>query len=211
MGLAFSSIANTQAPTFFETLVTAGKLETAMFSFSMLAAPVSVKTAAQLAQSTDTDAVTTVPNSGHLFLGGWDPAAAASEPVWQPVTTQGFWQTDIGLKVNGQTMSAKYSTIFDSGTSLFYLPAAIGNGVFQAIGAQSTSEEGMAVMPCANIASVKLAIHFAGQDFLISPDDLNAGQAAPGSKMCYLSIVAVDVRSAVLIAMQADVKARCLA
>ncbi len=96
-------------------------------------------------------------NTGSILFGGVDSekfeGTLATLPV-QPTNGNTFAQfliTLTGLALSGSTIATNQhvAVLLDSGSSLTYLPNAMTSAIYESVGAQYSSQEGAAFVPCA--------------------------------------------------------------
>lgn len=108
MGMGFSSIAETGAPTFFENLISEGLVSANEFSFYLGRGQSGTQGASE------------------LVLGGRDPARFTGSTTAVPVTKKGYWQVKLdGVKVDQNLLGlpgilAQGQAAIDTGTTRKY-------------------------------------------------------------------------------------------
>ncbi len=139
MGLAFT--ADSLPKTYYDHLADAGKVDSKVFSYYI--------------DSTDA--------AGAMVFGGVDRARLAGAPQWVPVAQSAdgsyrAWTSRL-VSVSGCTafaMGGRGHIVFDTGTSLSFLPQAAATRVNQLLGfpnpPESTGQFSVAYMPCPNAA-----------------------------------------------------------
>lgn len=167
MGLAFSNIAVTRLPTFFETLIAQARVKVQEFSFYL------------------GRAVSGTADQSELTLGGRDPSKFTGAITQVPVTTQGYWQVALdSVVVNGVSaglVTAGQAAI-DTGTTIILAPTAAAIEIHSRIPlafpvplVSGSSSINLFAYPCNTAARFIPAIRFAGTDFVIDPRDFNFG------------------------------------
>ncbi|KAG8988579.1 hypothetical protein FRB90_002676 [Tulasnella sp. 427] len=173
IGMAFSSVATSGQPTFFENLIKLNKVAAPLFSL-------------HLTRHKSTGST--------LCLGCYDLSKAVGPITWVPVTSMTYWTVSFdGVQVNGNSaaMSKSLSAAVDSGTSLIYVPQSIAAAVYRQIpGSQRADQQygpGFWTYPC----NAKLNIQFklGGNLFALNSVDFNLGKTGSGSSMCVGGIV----------------------
>ncbi|KAG8943285.1 hypothetical protein FRC04_002965 [Tulasnella sp. 424] len=165
IGMAFSTIATSGQPTFFENLLKSNKLAAPIFSIHL----------------------TRHRSSGSsLCLGCYDSSKAAGPITWVPVTSMTYWAVSMpSALVNGRPvdMSTSVTAAIDSGTTLIYVPKAVASAIYRQIpGARQADAqygEGFWTYPCNSRPNIQLA--FGDNYFALSPVDFNLGRTGSGS------------------------------
>lgn len=170
LGMAFSSIAQVKAPTFFENLVSSNAVSQGVFSFF-------------LGRSS------TGQSNGELFLGGTDSSKYTGSINYVPVSSATYWQIQAdGASANGKSAVSSHSAIVDSGTSLIVIgDQTIADELMKAAGATPVSgQQGLYSAPCNNLPTFSWTL--GGKSYVVDPADLNGGTVSTG--VCALNIVA---------------------
>ncbi|KAG8911400.1 hypothetical protein FRC00_006567, partial [Tulasnella sp. 408] len=135
IGLAFPTIAKTQANPWFINLANQGSLASNVFSFYLTR---------QEAEGSE------------LCVGCIDGAKFTGEPEYFPLTpgdaTQKFWDIATqGFTYNGNLVTGAMTATIDSGTHLIYLPPSQATALYASIpGAQPAGDGKQWTFPCAN-------------------------------------------------------------
>ncbi|KAG8952202.1 Type I transmembrane sorting receptor [Tulasnella sp. 424] len=155
MGLAFPTIAETQATPWFMNLAHAGALASNVVSFYLSR------------QGAD---------GSELCVGCIDSAKFTGQPEYFPLTpgdaSQKTWDIQTqGFTVGGQLVPQAMTATIDSGTSLIYVPPSYATALYSKIpGAQAASDNKQFTFPCANAASLQVGIMFGSSTvFNINP------------------------------------------
>jgi hypothetical protein len=147
-----------------------------------------------------------VPNSGSFILGGVDSADYTGDIIYQPVTTEGYWETQCGgIEVDGQVVSATNNMFvaWDSGTSLAYIPERAAAAVASALNAQldselsSTTGGNLYVLPCSSFNGLSVSVSFGGKSFSWSNADLNGGAVDSRRQNCAINIIGSNTQDPV--------------
>ena len=200
MGMGFSTIAESRAPTFMENLIANKAVAANLFSF-------------YLQRSADlTTASSGTVGGGGLCIGCIDSSKFTGSVTYTPVVVQGYWEVAMqGLYVNG-TLMAGTSTraAIDTGTSLVCklflpsltfslltsekdVPVAVAQAFYQPLGGiQVDANKGYWALPCRTPAFT-LEFAFGGQRYAMDLEDLLYGYADSSRQYCVLSILAQDV------------------
>ncbi|KAH7104125.1 acid protease [Auriculariales sp. MPI-PUGE-AT-0066] len=163
MGLAFQSIAQTQAPPVWKNLDNAGLLDKPMMGFALER------------HNGDRFTSQTQTNDGGVFtLGGVDTSQYTGDIEFLSVTAQNFWTLPMkALTINGQSMSVSgTSAAIDTGTTLIGGPSDIVQEIYNQIGGRPGTGElnGLWVYPC-SVGDVKVTLNFGGSTWSMSPKD----------------------------------------
>ncbi|KFY42028.1 hypothetical protein V495_04683 [Pseudogymnoascus sp. VKM F-4514 (FW-929)] len=105
-------------------------------------------------------------NSGSILFGGADTERFTGALQTLPVQKTNTGYTDFlitltGLSLGGKTLVEKQAqaVLLDSGSSLTYLPNAMANAIYEAIGAQYDSAQSAAFVPC-SMRSINSTLDF---------------------------------------------------
>ncbi|KAG8988578.1 hypothetical protein FRB90_002675, partial [Tulasnella sp. 427] len=168
IGMAFSSIASSNQPTFFENLIKTGKVGAPIFSLHL--------TRHKTAGST-------------LCLGCYDSSKTAGPVTWIPVASKTYWAVSMpGARVNGNavTMSSDITAAIDSGTTLIYVPQSVATAIYRQIpGARQADRQygpGFWTFPCSS--KLNIQFKFGGSFFALNPVDFNLGRTGSSSSTC---------------------------
>lgn len=175
MGLAFPTIAQTQATPWFINLANQGLLSSNVVSFYLSR------------QGAD---------GSELCVGCIDTAKFTGEPQYFPLTpgnaSQKYWDiASQGFTYNGNLVTQALTATIDSGTSLIYLPPSAATALYANIpGVQAAADGAHWTFPCANVDSIgTIGIAFGGSVFNIIPAQFNAGHLEQGSDQCAGAVV----------------------
>lgn len=165
LGMAFSSIAESKQPTYFETLMAENKVATKEFAFYLGRAKSNTQ-----AQS-------------ELTLGGRDTSRFTGPVTQVPVSSETYWQVPIdNAEVNGVSAgpTTKGQAAIDTGTTVILAPNAAAAAIFAKIPGSVPLPllSGSPIItlyayPCNYAGNVTLG--FAGKQFVINPLDFNFG------------------------------------
>lgn len=167
MGMAFSTIANSMQPTYFENLMSQKVVTNPEFSFF-------------LGRAADGTA-----QNSELTLGGQDSKHYTGAITKVPVTQKGYWQVALDqVIVNGKpgllTSTTKGQAAIDTGTTIILAPTVAATAIYSQIPgsfpvpvAGGVGGPTVFAYPCS--AKPKVAIQFAGKSFAIDPRDFNIG------------------------------------
>lgn len=169
VGLGFQSISVYNQPPLFQTLASAGQLDSSVFSFKL--------------SSSDSE----------LFLGGTNDALYSGDITYTDVTEEGYWQVQMdGLALDSTAIRGSTASIIDSGTTLILgdkasVAAFYGN----VTGAKEIEgQSGMWSVPCSGVPTASLS--FGGVSFEIDPDTFSLGLVEAGSSDCVGGIAATS-------------------
>ena len=162
LGMGFSTIANSKQPTYFENLISQGKVTAQEFAFYLGRA----KSGTQ--------------GRSELTLSGRDASRFSGAVTQVPVTKRGYWQVALdSAAVSGtRALGTPGQAAIDTGTTLVLAPTAAAASIFAQIpgsfpvplAAGSTT---LFAYPCNTKKEVQLI--FAGKTFAINALDLNLG------------------------------------
>jgi hypothetical protein len=163
LGMGFSTIAQSEQPTYFENLIAQKKVKRPEFSFFLGRA------------SSGTTAYS------ELTLGGRDPSRFIKPITKVPVTQRGYWQVALdGVLVNkavGLGLTKGQAAI-DTGTTIVLAPTVASIDIYSRIpGARLVSVSGGVLMytyPCSETPEVEIV--FAGRPFAIAAEDFSLGK-----------------------------------
>ncbi|KAF9221252.1 Asp-domain-containing protein [Gyrodon lividus] len=170
MGMAFQSVSVYNASPVFQTLVSQGQTDEAVFAFKL------------------------ATSGSELHIGGTNPALYTGDFSYTDVTQEGFWQVKMdSIEANGQIVLRNGDSAIDTGTTLVVGPLSDVATLYKAIGgtdASNTIGEGYYTFPCDSVPNVSLT--FGGTSFPISPETFNLGTVSSGSSDCVGGIVGQD-------------------
>lgn len=108
MGLAFSTIATSGAPTFFENLITSNSVPNPFFSFYF-----------QRARDLNVGSGTGLIGGGEMCVGCINTSKYVGGITWLPVGSRGYWSIPMdGINVNGAVVpGTKTAAAIDTGTT----------------------------------------------------------------------------------------------
>jgi cathepsin D len=177
MGLAFETIASTQATPFWQALANGNQLSSPEMGF-------------WLTRANPTSTQEDIPG-GVLTLGGTNSSLFTGDIDFQdmPVTTPTFWlQSLSAVTVGGKSIQITTGTsaisAIDTGTTLLGGPTTDVAAIWAAVPGSGVSEamQGFYNFPCTTQVTVTLS--FGGKAWSINPEDMNFGQESPGSSLC---------------------------
>ncbi|GAA6012086.1 hypothetical protein JCM10207_005123 [Rhodosporidiobolus poonsookiae] len=163
LGMAYSSLSNMGASTFFDTLHQQGKVARNLFSFI-------------LGDSDD----------GELFLGGVDSTKLGGAIHYSPVTQKGYWMIEGSVGVNSNVSSSGQNMIIDTGTTLIIGPPVEVDNFFAQVPTAKKWQSGYYQYDCSAQFSAQFTI--SGQTYEINQDNLNLGLVSEGSSYCVAGI-----------------------
>ncbi|XP_023692670.2 pepsin A-like [Paramormyrops kingsleyae] len=150
LGLAYPSIAASDATPVFDNMMSQGLLDQDLFSF-------------YLTGNSQQGSV--------LILGGYETTYYTGSVVWIPLSSTTYWQITMeSVTINGNTVACNggCQAIVDTGTSLIAGPSADIANINQLVGA--TVNNGDAVVDCNNIQSMPvLNFNINGYSFTLPP------------------------------------------
>ena len=168
MGMAFSTIASSRQPTYFENLMSQDIVTVPEFSFFL-----------------GRDSSGTASYS-ELYLGGRDRSRYTGIVTKVPVSVKGYWQVALdSVIVNGKPPllsgegfnPTKGQAAIDTGTTLVLAPNAAATSIYGRIpGAYPVAIQGgitIYAYPCSETPNVQ--IQFAGRKFAINKADFSFG------------------------------------
>lgn len=181
-GMAFSTIASSNKPTFFENLINQRKLAAPIFSVFL--------TRGQARGS-------------EVCLGCYDSSKARGSVSWVPVTSRTYWAVSMpGTFVNGNPvdMTNSVTAAIDTGTTLIYFPQAVAQALYRQIpGAQPANQygdgeplcslssrpayrlrpTGFYTYPCNS--NLNISFQFGSNVYSLNNKDFNLGRTGSGS------------------------------
>ncbi|KAM5531636.1 hypothetical protein V8D89_014688 [Ganoderma adspersum] len=189
MGLAFQSLASTDATPFWEQLMNGGQFASPEISF-------------WLARHLDDPTVADETAGGVMTLGGQNSSLFTGDIEFNTLSNANapsFWMLELsGATVQGKSVSvptgSAAASAIDTGTTLIGAPSAAVTAIFGAIdGAQPLSGqlEGFWAFPCDTEVNVALA--FGGKAWPISNADMNLGRVQ--GNMCLGGIFDINLGS----------------
>ncbi|GAA6060783.1 hypothetical protein JCM10212_005432 [Sporobolomyces blumeae] len=181
MGMAFSTIASSGAPTPFENMISNSLVSQPYFGVYF-----------QRARDLTSQSRGTI-GGGELCVGCYDSGKFSGTLNWVPVTSQGYWSVKSdGIAVDGQVVSGTSMTAaIDTGTSLIYVPTAVASALYASIGGKQVGSEYH--VPCVASFST-FAFSFGGTQYQIPLSDLFLGYASASDKSsCILAVMPQDV------------------
>ncbi|GAA6002934.1 hypothetical protein JCM10207_001904 [Rhodosporidiobolus poonsookiae] len=185
MGMAFSTIASSGAPTFFENLITQGSVSQQVFSYYMTRASDSTtKTKGTIA-------------GGELCIGCIDSSKYTGSLNYVPVSSQSYWSIPSdGINIDGTVVSGTSMTAaIDTGTTLIYVPTSVAKALYAKLGGTSAGN-GEYHVPCVSTFS-SIGLSFGGQTYNIPLSDVFLGYAsASNTNECILGIFGQDLYDA---------------
>lgn len=181
MGMAFSTIASSGAPTPFENMISNSLVSNPYFGIYF-----------QRARDLSSQSRGTV-GGGELCVGCYDSGKFTGSLNYVPVSSRGYWsvQSD-GIAVDGNIISGTSMTsAIDSGTSLIYVPTAVARALYTSIGGKQVGNDWH--VPCVAQFS-SFAFSFGGTQYKIPLSDLFLGYASASDKSsCILAVMPQDV------------------
>ncbi|GAA5891707.1 hypothetical protein JCM6882_006175 [Rhodosporidiobolus microsporus] len=181
-GMAFSTIATSGAPTFFENLITQGQVSTPAFSYYMTRAKDSTS------KSKGTIA------GGELCVGCIDSSKYTGSLNYNPVSSKSYWSVDSdGVNIDGSIVSGtSMVAALDTGTTLIYLPTAVASSLYSKLGGKKVGSSGEYHVPCVSTFG-SIGLTFNGVTYNMPLDDVFLGYASSSNTDdCILGIFASD-------------------
>jgi hypothetical protein len=163
MGMGFSSIANSNQPTFVEKLISANKLPAEEFCFYF----------GRCNENTG--------NSSEMTIGGRNPVKYSGNFTKVTVRTKDYWRVGIdGVKVGDLAVNLPGDAIIDTGTTAVVMSTQYAVPLNEAMGGIPVPlESGGSLqltayaIPCRPTAPISFI--FAGTPLLLSPKDISLG------------------------------------
>ena len=171
IGMAFSSIATSGSPTWFERLLRSNSKVGPLFSVHM--------TRRQ-------------PAGSEVCLGCYDTRKVRSGIIWLPVVSKTYWTVTMsGAVVNGgiPITSGEIFAAIDTGTTLVYVPDAFAQQLYADIPGAQLTKNGYWAIPCSSVASTSISLLFGSTPFSINMVDFNLGRLSPSSPYCACAIM----------------------
>ncbi|KAF9220295.1 acid protease [Gyrodon lividus] len=171
MGMAFQSVSAYDASPVFQTLVSDGQTNEAVFALSL------------------------EDPGPELYLGGTNPDMYIGDFTYTAVTTPGFWEVRIdSIQVNGETVLTDVASIMDTGSEFIFGQPEDVVAIYEAIpGAEALDllVDGYYTFPCDEVPNISFT--FGGTSFPISSHNINGGAISPDSEDCIGTIVGADI------------------
>lgn len=171
IGMAFSSIASSGQPTFFENLMAQNTAIAPFFSVSL-----SRKR----------------PSGSQVCLGCYDNTKAQSGITWFPVVSKTYWTVGMNGALVGRVAVPSAGGLvaaIDTGTTLVYVPEAFAQQVYAQIAGSYLTDDGYYAAPCSTLSTTTISLLFGGKPFKINPVDFNLGRLSSGSSDCVAGIL----------------------
>ncbi|EJD40428.1 acid protease [Auricularia subglabra TFB-10046 SS5] len=169
IGMAFSSIATSGKPTFFENAIAGGL--SPFFSVHLTRGAV---------------------RGSEVCLGCYDGSKTSSPVSWMPVTSKTYWATAMnGFVINRQpvTLNAAIYAAIDTGTTLVYVPASLAQQIYQRIPGAVLTPDGYYTVSCADVPTMRVALVLNGLPYAIDMRDFNLGRVSHGSPRCVAGVL----------------------
>ncbi|KAH8923790.1 acid protease [Atractiella rhizophila] len=174
LGMAFQSLSEIGQPTFFQNLVSQGKVSTGSFGFRL------------------------ATSGSELYLGGADTAKYSGSISYTPLTSASYWATSGSALVNGAT-AVSTTMIIDTGTTLIVGATATVKTFWSKVSGSKacttatcgSGSTGYYLFPCNSAPTVSFS--FSGKAWAMSADTFSLGQVSSGSSSCVGSIVGEDL------------------
>ncbi|KAF8339773.1 aspartic peptidase domain-containing protein [Cantharellus anzutake] len=175
LGMAFSTIAVSEKPTFFENLWDQKKIQRGYFS---------VHLERNKAQGSE------------LCLGCIDMGKALGSMTWASLASRSYWSVNVDRinidTQNNRTVHVNLVAVVDTGTTLVYLPNGVAESLYNQIpGARRATQfgDGFWTYPCASTLAIGFVID--GNSYSISPFDFNLGRTSTTSTECVAGILSI--------------------
>ncbi|GAA5971359.1 hypothetical protein JCM11641_008322 [Rhodosporidiobolus odoratus] len=173
MGMGYQSLSQLRSPPVFQTLVSRGKLSSAMFSFKLSSTSV---------------------GKSELYLGGMNPSYyVAGTTQWAPVISQAYWTVAGQTQVNGATVGSTgtFNAIIDTGTTIIVAPTSFASKFWAAVpNSAPYGSGGYYTFPCNSAPTVSFT--FGGSTTQWKVSQFNLGRVSSGSSKCVGSVVGQD-------------------
>ncbi|KAK4051391.1 hypothetical protein OIV83_002875 [Microbotryomycetes sp. JL201] len=181
VGLGFSTIATSGAPTPFENLISSKAVQNPYFGFHLQRArDLTSKSSGQI-------------GGGELCIGCMDNSKFSGSINWVKVSNPGYWEVPSdGVAIDGDVLSGtSFSAAIDTGTTLIYIPRSAAQAMYSKIGGKERGN-GEWTVPCASTFS-SIALSFGGQQYQMPLADVFLGYASAGdTENCILGILGID-------------------
>ncbi|KAI0033024.1 aspartic peptidase domain-containing protein [Vararia minispora EC-137] len=164
IGMAFGTIAQSRAPTFFENLIQQRIIKAPLFG---------VHLERGRAQGSE------------VCLGCYDSSHTMGPIVWVPVKSRTYWSVGLdAILTNDIPIRADIFAAIDTGTTLIYLPASLADALYKSLGGRRAAQygQGFYTYPCAARLSISLVL--GGHALALDPRDFNLGHTSRGSGEC---------------------------
>ncbi|GAA5861996.1 hypothetical protein JCM5353_000387, partial [Sporobolomyces roseus] len=181
LGMGFSTIASSGAPTVFENMISNSLVSNPYFGVYF-----------QRARDLTSQSRGTI-GGGELCFGCYDSGKFNGNLNYVPVSSKGYWSVKSdGIAVDGNIISGTSMTAaIDTGTSLIYVPNSVADALYSSIGGRQVGSEWH--VPCA-ASFGSFAFSFGGVQYKIPLSDLYLGYASASDKTsCILAVMPQDV------------------
>ncbi|KZV64006.1 Asp-domain-containing protein [Peniophora sp. CONT] len=171
IGMAFGTIAESHAPTFFENLINRHAVRSPLFGIHLERGRVV---------------------GSEMCLGCIDSNKMLGPITWIPVESQTYWSVSLdAVTAGGNTVRANCVAAIDTGTTLIYLPERLTAAFYRAIGGRPASQygDGFWTYPCA--ANLNINFVFGGHGFSLDPRDFNLGHTSSRSSDCIGAVLSL--------------------
>ncbi|GAA5865134.1 hypothetical protein JCM1840_003918, partial [Sporobolomyces johnsonii] len=183
MGMAFSTIASSGAPTYFENLITNNAVSNPYFGVYL-----------QRARDLTSKSTGTI-GGGELCIGCMDSSKYSGSINYVAVGDRGYWSVaSDGIAINGAVVSGTSMTAaaIDTGTTLIYVPTKVAAALYASIGGTQVGSSGEYHVPCVSPFE-SIALSFGGVQYEIPLADVFLGYASSSSTTeCIMGIFGAD-------------------
>ncbi|KAK4700231.1 hypothetical protein P7C70_g6019, partial [Phenoliferia sp. Uapishka_3] len=176
LGLAWKTIANSEATPFIQALWTNGSLTNPVFGFGL-----------RQLDSTDVPDATTVTSGGYLTIGNVNSTLFTGTMNYIPLSNAGtYWNIPLDdLSVQSQSLGlTAAAAVIDTGTNSLALPADAATAVYAQIpNSQPISRSGgLYAYPCST--DINLVLTFGGVQYPMLSKDFNGGPINNAGTLC---------------------------
>lgn len=188
LGLAWQSIASSQATPIVQRLWQDGRLPEPLIAFAL-----------------ETYAYDELTNSnlpgGTMTIGGVDTSAYSGDINYITLVAEGYWDIPLqGVTVNGQDVGVTASqTVIDTGTTLIGVPSSAAEAIYAQIpSAQATSlqgQQGYWAIPCN--ADINVSLTFGGVSYAIPSESFNAGAVDSRGTTCLGAVFELEAGNSI--------------
>ncbi|KZV92706.1 acid protease [Exidia glandulosa HHB12029] len=171
IGMAFSSIATSRKPTWFENIIMTSPKTSPLFSVFLTRG---------------------TARGSEACFGCYDKTKARSPITWLPVVSKTYWAVAMTGAIVNKNIVPVHRNIFaaiDTGTTLIYVPDALAKSIYSQVPGAKHMSAGYYTAPCDTFSRLSVALVFNGSPFNINMVDFNLGRIAPGSSTCVAGLL----------------------
>jgi len=175
LGMAFQTISVDSVPPVFATMVKQGVVAKPEFAFYLPSSSGS---------------------TGELLLGGTDPSHYSGNFIYQPLSSETYWEFELGaFTVGGKTATSTLRAVADTGTSLLAGPTADVKNIAAMVGASPIFlNPNEFTVPCTSLPTMpNIELTIAGKTFTLAPKDYVLQISSLGQSICLFGMTGIDI------------------